>query len=87
VEEVTDFICLGSRVTGDGDCSHEIKRWLLLGRKARTNLYSIIKGKELTLLTKLYIVKAMAFQVVMYRCENWTMKKAECQRIHAFGLW
>ena len=87
MEEVTDFICLGSRVTGDGDCSHEIKRWLLLGRKARTNLYSIIKGKELTLLTKLYIVKAMAFQVVMYRCENWTMKKAECQRIHAFGLW
>ena len=87
MEEVTDFICLGSRVTGDGDCSHEIKRWLLLGRKARTNLYRIIKGKELTLLTKLYIVKAMAFQVVMYRCENWTMKKAECQRIHAFGLW
>ena len=87
MEEVTDFICLGSRVTGDGDCNHEIKRWLLLGRKARTNLYSIIKGKELTLLTKVYIVKAMAFQVVMYRCESWTMKKAECQRIHAFGLW
>ena len=87
MEEVTDFICLGSRVTGDGDYSHEIKRRLLLGRKARTNLYSIIKSKELTLLTKVCIVKAMVFQVVMYRCESWTMKKAECQRIDAFGLW
>ena len=87
MEEVTDFICLGSRITGDGDYSHEIKRRLLLGRKARTNLYSIIKSKELTLLTKVCIVKAMVFQVVMYRCESWTMKKAECQRIDAFGLW
>ena len=87
MEEVTDFICLGSRVTGDGDYSHEIKRRLLLGRKARTNLYSIIKSKELTLLTKVCIVKDIVFQVVMYRCESWTMKKAECQRIDAFGLW
>ena len=87
MEEVTDFICLGSRVTGDGDYSHEIKRRLLLGRKARINLYSIIKSKELTLLTKVCIVKAMVFQVVMYRCESWTMKTAECQRIDAFGLW
>ena len=76
-----------SRVTGDGDCSHEIKRWLLLGRKGRTNLYGIIKVKELILLTKVCIVKAMVFQVVMYRCESWTMKEAECQRIDAFGLW
>ena len=85
--EVADFICLVSRVTGDGDCSHEIKRWLLLGRKGRTNLYSIIKGKELILLTKVCIVKAMVFQVVMYRCESWTIKKAECWRIDAFELW
>ena len=84
---MADFICLVSRVTGDGDCSHEIKRWLLLGRKGRTNLYSIIKVKELILLTKVCIVKAMVFQVVMYRCESWTMKEAECQRIDAFGLW
>ena len=84
---MADFICLVSRVTGDGDCSHEIKRWLLLGRKGRTNLYGIIKVKELILLTKVCIVKAMVFQVVMYRCESWTMKEAECQRIDAFGLW
>ena len=87
METVTDFIFLGFKITADGDCSHEIKRWLLLGRKGRTNLYSIIKVKELILLTKVCIVKAMVFQVVMYRCESWTMKEAECQRIDAFGLW
>ena len=78
---------LGSKITGDSDCSHEIKRHLLLGRKAMTNLYSILKSRDITLLTKVCIVKAMVFPVVMYRCESWTLKKAEHQRIDAFELW
>ena len=87
METVTDFIFLGSKITADGDCSHEIKRHLLLGRKAMTNLDSVLKRKEITLLTKVQIVKAMVFPVVMYGCESWTMKKAEHQRIDAFELW
>ena len=76
-ETVRDFIFLGSKITADGDCSHEIKRHLLLGRKAMINLDSILKSRDITLLTKVHIVKAMIFPVVIYRCENWTMKKAE----------
>ena len=78
IETVTDFIFLGSKITADGDCSHEIKRCLLLGRKAMTNLDSILKGRDITLTTKVSIVKAMVFPVVMYGCESWTIKKAEC---------
>ena len=78
METVTDFIFLGSKITADGDCSHEIKRLLLLGRKVMTNLNSILKGRDITLPTKVHLVKAMVFPVVMYGCESWTMKKAEC---------
>ena len=81
METVTDFIFLGSKITADGDHSHEIKRHLLLGRKAMTNLESILKFRDITLLTKVHIVKAMVFPVVMYGCESWTIKNAECQRI------
>ena len=87
VETVSDFIFLGSKVTADGDCSHGIKRHLLLGRKAMTNLDSIFKSRDITLPTKVRLVKAMVFPVVMYRCESWTIKKAECQRFDAFELW
>ena len=87
METVTDFIFLGSKITADGDCSHEIKRCLVLGRKAITNLDSILKGRDITLPTKVCLVKAMVFPVVMYGCESCTMKKAECQRIDAFELW
>ena len=87
VETVSDFIFGGSRITADGDCSHEIKRRLLLGRKVLTNLDSIFKSRDITLLTKVHLVKAMVFPVVMYGCESWTVKKAECQRIDAFELW
>ena len=86
-ETVTDFIFLGPKITADGDCSHEIKRHLLLGRKAMTNLDSILKSRDITLPTKVYLVKAMFFSVVMYRCNHWTIKKAEHQRIDAFELW
>ena len=81
VETVSDFIFLGSRITADGDCSHEIKRRLLLGRKVITNLDSILKSRDITLSTKVHLVKAMVFPVVTYGCESWTIKKAECQRI------
>ena len=84
---VADFIFLGSKITADSDFSHEIKTFLLLGRKATTNLESILTSKDITLLTNLHIVKAMAFSVVMYGWENWTIKKAECQRVDAFELW
>ena len=87
VETVTDFIFLGSKITADGDCSHEIKRHLLLGRKSMTNLDSILKSRDVTLPTKVHIVKAMIFPVVMYGCESWTIKKAEHRRIVAFELW
>ena len=87
VETVTDFIFLGSKITADGDCSHEIKRCLLLGRKAVINLDNILKSRDITLLTKVRIIKAMVFPVVMYRCESCTIKKAECWRIDAFELW
>ena len=87
MEMVTDFIFLGSKITADGDCSHEIKRHLLPGRKVMTNLDSILKSRHITLLTKVRLVKAMVFPVVMYTCENWTIKKAEHQRIDAFELW
>ena len=87
METVTDFIFLGSKVTADGDCDHEIKRCLLLGRKVMTKLDSILKSKDITLPTKVHLVKAMVFPVVMHGCENWTIKKAECQRIDAFELW
>ena len=86
VETVTDFIFLGSKITVDGDCSHEIKRCLLLGRKAMMNLDSVFKSRDITWPTKVHIVKAMVFPVVMYGCESWTIKKAECQRIDAFEL-
>ena len=86
-ETMADSVFLGSKITADGDCSHEIKRHLLLGRKAMTNLDSIVKSRDITLLTKLYLVKAMVFPVVMYGCESWTIKKAERQRIDAFELW
>ena len=87
METVTDLIFLGSRITADSDCSHEIKRHLLLGRKAMTNLDSILKCRDVILPSKVYIVKAMVFLLVMYGCESWTVKKAECQRIDSFGLW
>ena len=87
VGTVADFIFLGSKITGDGNCSHEIKRQLLLGRKVMTNLNSILKSRDITWPTKVHFVKAMVFPVVMYGCENWTMKKAEHQRIDAFELW
>ena len=87
VETVTDFIFLGSKSTADGDCSHEIKRCLHLGRKAMTNLDSILKSRDITLSTKVCLVKVMVFPVVMYGCESWTIKKTECQRIYAFELW
>ena len=87
VETVRGFIFLGSKITADGDCSHKIKRCLLLGRKAMINLDSMLKSRDITLLTKVLIVKAMIFPVVMYGCESWTMKKAECQRMDAFELW
>ena len=86
VEAVTDFIFMASKITADGDCSHEIKRRLLLGRKAMTNLDSILKSRDITLPTKVHIVKAIVFPVVMCGCESWTIKKAECQRIDAFEL-
>ena len=86
VETVSDFIFLGSKITGDGDCSHEIKRRLLLGRKVMTNLDSIFKSRDITLPTKVCLVKAMFFPVVMYGCESWTVKKAKRQRINAFEL-
>ena len=86
VETVSDFIFLGSKITADGDCSHEIKRCLLLGRKGRTNLDSILKSRAITLPTKVRLVKAMVFPVVMYGCESWTVKKAECRGIDAFEL-
>ena len=87
VETVTDFIFLGSKITADGDCSHEIKRCLLLGRKAITNLDSILKSRDITLLIKVHLVKAMVFSVAIYGCETSTIKKAECQRIDVFELW
>ena len=87
VETVSDLICLGSKITVDDDCSHEIKRRLLLGRKAMTNLDSILKSREITLATNVHVVKAMVFPVVMYGCEHWTVKKAERRRIDAFELW
>ena len=86
-ETVSDFILGGSKITADGDCSHEIKRHLLLGRKVMTNLDSIFKSRDITLLTKVRLVKAMVFPVVMYGCESWTIKKAERRRIDAFELW
>ena len=87
METVIDFIFGGSKITADGDCSHEIQRCLLLGRKAMTNLDSVLKSRDVTLLTKIYIDKAMVFPVVMYGCENWTIKKAEHGNIDAFELW
>ena len=87
VEIVTDFIFLASKITADGDCSHEIKRPLLLGRKAMTKLDSILKSRDITLPTKVYLVKAIVFLEVMYGCESWTIKKTECQIIDAFKLW
>ena len=87
VETVTDFIFLGSKITVDGDCSHEVKKCLLHGRKAMTNVESILKSRDITLPTKVYIVKAMVFSVVMYRCESWSIKEAEHQRNDAFKLW
>ena len=87
VETVADFVFWGSKITSDGDCSHEIKRSLLLGRKVFTNLDSILKSKDITLPTKFHLVKAIVFPVVMYGCESWSIKKAECQRIDAFELW
>ena len=84
IEIVTDFIFLGSKIIADGDCSHEIKKRLLLGRKGMTNLDSILKSRDITLPTKVHLVKAMVFPVVMYGCESWTIRKAECQRIDAF---
>ena len=86
-ETVAEFIFLGSKITADGDCSHEIKRRLLLGRKVMTNLDSILKSRDITLSTKVHLVKAMVFPVVMYGCESWTIKKAERRRIDAFELW
>ena len=87
VETVSDFIFLGSKISADGDCSHEIKRRLLLGKKVMTNLDSILKSRDITLPTKFCLVKAMVFPVVMYGCESWTIKQAECRRIDAFELW
>ena len=87
VERVADFIFGGSKITADGDCSHKIKRLLLLGRKVMTNLDSIVKSRDIALLTTVHLVKAMVFPVVMYGCESWTVKKAECQRTDVFELW
>ena len=87
METVRDFIFLGSRITADGDCSHEIKSCLFLGRKAMTNLDSVLKNRDITSPTKDHIIKAVVFPVVMYKCESWTLKKTECQRIDAFELW
>ena len=87
VETVTDFIFFGSKITTDGDCRHEIKRCLLHGRKAMTNLDTVLKRRDIILLTNVLIIKAMVFPVVMYECESWTIKKAKCQRIDAFKLW
>ena len=87
METVTDFIFLGSEITTDGDCSHEIKRPLLLGRNVMTNLGSILRSRDIILPTKVHLVKAMVFSVVMYGCVSWTIKKAECQSIDAFKLW
>ena len=87
VETVLDFIFLGARVTADGECSHEIERCLLLGRKVMTNVDSILKSRDITVPTKVCLVKAMVFPVVMYGCESWTIKKAQCRRIDAFELW
>ena len=87
METVTDFIFLGSKITADGDCSHKIKRHLLFGGKAMTNIDSVFRSRNITLLTNVHIVKAMVFPVVMYGCESWTIKKAEHQRIDAFELW
>ena len=87
METVRDFIFLGSKITADGDCSHQIKKHLVLGKKVMTNLDSILKSRDITLLTKFHLVKAIVFPVVMYGCESWTIKKAECQRIDAFELW
>ena len=84
MERVTDFTFWGSKITADGDCSHEIKRHLLIGRKAMTNLDSILKSRDITLPTKVHVVKAVVFPVVMYGCESWTLKKAECQRTQHF---
>ena len=86
MEVVTDFLFLDSRITGDGDCNHKIRRRLLLGRKAITNLDSVLKSRDITLPTKVRIVKVMVFPVVTYNCESWTIKKAECQRIDGFKL-
>ena len=86
-ERVTDFILGGSKITTDGDCSYEIKRHLLLGRKAMTNLDSILKSRDITLPTKIHLVKAMVFPVVMYGCQSWTTKKPECRRTDAFEVW
>ena len=86
MKTVTDFFLLGFKITADGDCSREIKRCLLLGRKAITNLDKVLKSRDLTLPSKVYLVKAVVFPVVMYRCESWTIKKAECQRIASFKL-
>ena len=87
VKTVADLIFMGSKITADGDCSHEIKRCLLLGRKVRTNLDSILKSRDITLPTKVHLIKSVVFPVVMYGCENWTIKKAEHRRIDAFELW
>ena len=87
VETVSDFIFVGSKITADGDCSHEMKRCLLLGRKVMTNLDSIFKSRDITLPTKVCLVKALVFPVVMYGCESWTVKKAKHQRVGTFGLW
>ena len=87
VETVSDFIVLGSKITTDGECSHEIKRHLLLGRKVMTKLDSILKSRDIILSTKVHLVKVMVFAIVVYRCESWTIKKAECRKIDAFELW
>ena len=87
VETVADFIFGGSKITADGDCSHEIKRHLLLGKKDMTNLDSVLKSRDITLQTKVHLIKAMFFSVVMHGCQSWTVKKAECRRIDAFELW
>ena len=87
METVTDFIFWGSKITADGDCSHVIKRHLLLGRKVMTNLDSMLKRRDITLPTKVCVIKAMVFPAVMYGCESWTVKKADCQRIDAFEVW
>ena len=87
METVSDFIIVDSKITADGDCSHEIQRRLLLGRQVMTNIDSIFKSRDITLPTKVYLVKAMVFPVVVYGCDSWTVKKAECRRIDAFELW